>query len=402
MAHINNQIQTVKENLKEECNQADLMLTDERIPELEFFMKISRNYYDPDRISQNPPKIVVVGSVFPINFMPVAMNTGIFWIPGGGRTCTSLSDEWLPRDTDPVSRSILGQILLLEEQLKDSIMLVPLYNDAQKKILTHLIDRGFHVTTLDFPSDKSNETLFRIFEKEVEKVRKLMAISMKSLNYKKLTAMSSQFMEDVAAAVDSFNKVTVKCRSFFPGTKRLFVKHSFYMTDRIEEWLENQKRLTARLEEMSEEAETAKTAKVLIAGSSIFYPNFKIPEIIKNTELTLTGLVDSTYGMFKACDGDLKTWLANDCTASYVRNDALINAVRHEIEVHNCDGIIWHVLKGQIEYDYELTRFEESFNDHELPILRLETDYYYQDVEQLRIRVEAFAEMLKTRKSLEK
>jgi hypothetical protein len=30
----------------------------------------------------------------------------------------------------------------------------------------------------------------------------------------------------------------------------------------------------------------------------------------------------------------------------------------------------------------------------DIPVFRLETDYQYQDVEQLRIRLEAFAEML--------
>lgn len=37
-----------------------------------------------------------------------------------------------------------------------------------------------------------------------------------------------------------------------------------------------------------------------------------------------------------------------------------------------------------------------------LPIFRLETDYNYQDIEQLRIRLEAFGEMLDHRRELRK
>ena len=55
------------------------------------------------------------------------------------------------------------------------------------------------------------------------------------------------------------------------------------------------------------------------------------------------------------------------------------------------------MLKGQIEYDFELGRFEELFEKMEIPVFRLETDYNYQDIEQLRIRLEAFSEVLNQR-----
>ena len=41
-----------------------------------------------------------------------------------------------------------------------------------------------------------------------------------------------------------------------------------------------------------------------------------------------------------------------------------------------------------------LERLERLFDSYGIPVFRLETDYQYQDVEQLRIRMEAFSEML--------
>jgi len=58
---------------------------------------------------------------------------------------------------------------------------------------------------------------------------------------------------------------------------------------------------------------------------------------------------------------------------------------------------VYHVLKGQIEYDFELERFEELFEKLGTPVFRLETDYNYQDIEQLRVRMEAFSEILNQR-----
>lgn len=62
------------------------------------------------------------------------------------------------------------------------------------------------------------------------------------------------------------------------------------------------------------------------------------------------------------------------------------------------EGVVYHVLKGQIEYDFELGRLEDVFEKMDIPVFRLETDYNYQDVEQLRIRLEAFSEVLQQKK----
>ena len=64
------------------------------------------------------------------------------------------------------------------------------------------------------------------------------------------------------------------------------------------------------------------------------------------------------------------------------------------VQKRNIEGVVYHVLKGQIEYDFELERFETLFAKYDIPVFRLETDYQYQDIEQLRIRLEAFSEML--------
>ena len=61
------------------------------------------------------------------------------------------------------------------------------------------------------------------------------------------------------------------------------------------------------------------------------------------------------------------------------------------------DGIVCHILKGQIEYDFELPHIEKAAESRNIPVFRLETDYQYQDMEQLRIRMEAFGEMLTQR-----
>lgn len=89
----------------------------------------------------------------------------------------------------------------------------------------------------------------------------------------------------------------------------------------------------------------------------------------------------------------------NDGSPSFVRNDTLFLKISQYLKQYPVDGAVCHVLKGQIEFDFEMERFERLFAKYDVPVIRMETDYSNQDVEQLRLRVEAFAEMLKQRKS---
>ena len=87
-------------------------------------------------------------------------------------------------------------------------------------------------------------------------------------------------------------------------------------------------------------------------------------------------------------------WLKYDSSPSYIRNDNLYNNILAAVQRGDIEGAVCHILKGQIEYDFELERIESMLSEYGIPVFRLETDYQYQDVEQLRIRMEAFSEML--------
>ena len=61
-------------------------------------------------------------------------------------------------------------------------------------------------------------------------------------------------------------------------------------------------------------------------------------------------------------------------------------------------GVVYHVLKGCVVYDFEVGRVEAMCKELGVAMVRIETDYSPEDVEQLRTRIEAFVEMLVQRK----
>lgn len=83
---------------------------------------------------------------------------------------------------------------------------------------------------------------------------------------------------------------------------------------------------------------------------------------------------------------------------SFTPNSDRLFMIKKMVAEYAVDGILYHVLKGCVIYDFEVHRVEDVLKESGLPLLRIETDYNPEDVEQLRTRVEAFIEMLKARK----
>lgn len=153
--------------------------------------------------------------------------------------------------------------------------------------------------------------------------------------------------------------------------------------------------------------EKQQKSKVLLAGSPVYFPNYKIPFLLQEAGMEIAENIDYSVwhltGQPEQQKNMQEVWAAgvmyrNDCSSAYINNYMLYHAVAECIREKNIDGVVWHVLKGQIEYDFELERMEELFEKQGVPVFRLETDYNRQDIEQLRIRMEAFAELLEQKK----
>lgn len=63
-------------------------------------------------------------------------------------------------------------------------------------------------------------------------------------------------------------------------------------------------------------------------------------------------------------------------------------------------GVVYNVLQYCHTYNVESVKVEKALKTNDIPMLKIETDYSSEDVEQIRTRVEAFIEMLRPRTQL--
>lgn len=148
--------------------------------------------------------------------------------------------------------------------------------------------------------------------------------------------------------------------------------------------------------------------RILLTGSPIIFPNWKIPNLIEHGDgaLVCDELCSSGRLLWDmACIDeplleDMLDALADRCllpctcpvfTDGEDRKARLLRMVRD----YRVEGVVHHVLKGCHPYDMELRSLEADLAAAGISQLKIETDYSPEDTEPLRTRVEAFVETLK-------
>lgn len=104
----------------------------------------------------------------------------------------------------------------------------------------------------------------------------------------------------------------------------------------------------------------------------------------------------STPGIIRALTARYVS--ACTCPVFDQMEDRLYN-IEERLRFTGAEGIIYHVLRGCTPYDYEFHAVEELADRLGIPILRVETDFSTEDVEQVRIRLEAFCEIIEQRRN---
>lgn len=186
----------------------------------------------------------------------------------------------------------------------------------------------------------------------------------------------------------------------------LLIANTFFLDD-PERWTEALELLLAEMK-----TETKDGGRVFLAGSPIFFPNFKLPHLLEeaglivvaddlcSSERLLPGAVSysdtSEFGLMEA----LAQRYHQGCLCpTFADNDRRVNNILGPAAEGCFDGVVFQVLKGCHPYDLESYALEARLKDRGLKYIRLETDYAAEDRQNLLTRLEAFRRTLGEKKA---
>ncbi len=387
-----------------------LLDENEHLAELKYFFDTAYFWSNEKARRSHKPEVVILGTGIPEELV-IAAGAQPYWLTGGSFGSLAWSDDIVPRDTDPVSRSILGYIHQpCGADFSDSLFIIPLSSDSMRKIAFELKEEGRSIVTVDIPAQRDDKSAREKWHRQMLALTEAVAKHTGSRVTRSSVLLAAQRVSAARNALKVFLDVSRGRSDIITDSARLFIAGSYFLTDDLDSWAFRLENLTRRIYHISRRMPFVRNDRpgVLLMGSPVVFPNYKIPFLIADTGLEILDTADPSAvknsliydaGVLHGSKSRLVKTISsvsymNDASPAFVTNLSMQRYVSGLLQKGDIEGVVYHVLKGQIEYDFELENYEKQFSAYGVPVFRLETDYQYQDVEQLRIRLEAFSEML--------
>ena len=346
-----------------------------------------------------PPELIYAAGAMPVKLC------------GGSYTAFNVGDDIAPRDACPLVKAIMGfeSIGVMPVYQECQLMAVPITCDCKKKLAGYLAEHRKTVT-LHVPSGRDRDEDMEQYVRELYLFsQKLTEITGTELSYERLSwacGMTAAAQYELSRFIELRRKYPLAIK----GTHYMAAMNAISYTH-ITLWTKYMHDLCDEIEQKAKRGEMASKGnrpRILITGSPIVFPNFKLPLLIEEMGGALVadetcmgerGAYDPPAIVDQSTDGIMRA-LANKstrpCTCpTFVDNKRRLYRIMQMLEDYRVQGVIYHVLRGCLVYDYEYQVMEEELGKLGIPIIRVESDYNEEDVEQLRIRVEAFIELIK-------
>ncbi len=329
----------------------------------------------------------------------------------GSYTAYSIGDDYIPRDACPLVKAVMGfgKIRALPVFDNCSLLIAPVTCDCKKK-LAGVIDTVKNTVPIHIPPLKKDDADTTVFLKELYRLIPILEKETGKQVTAKSLAEGINMVGYAQREMSEFMKYRRHDPALMSGTQVMAVMNAYaYMPADL--WARQMHRLNAEMKlrlEQGHFVSRKNQPRILVTGSPIAFPNLKIPLLIEEMGGVLAadetcmgerGLSDPVSVIDAGFDGMMRALTfryTKPCTCPvFVDNTQRIYRIKQLIKDNHIQGVIYHVLRGCLVYDYEYQLVEEAMGEMDIPIIRVESDYNEEDVEQLRVRIEAFIELIK-------
>ena len=331
----------------------------------------------------------------------------------GNYTAFSVGDDLAPRDACPLVKAVAGfqQTGLMPVYRDCSMMVVPITCDCKKKI-AGMLEGSCELMTLHVPASREDDDIDEYVRELYELMARLEDVTGNAVTYETL-AEGFRTVGRAQYELSEFIQLKKQTPYLIRGSHAMTALNAAaYMP--AESWADAMRGLNAELRENVKAGKTVtqkQQPRILLTGSPIVFPNVKIPLLIEEmggivagdeTCMGERGMWDPAVITDDSFDGLMRA-LANralrPCPCpTFADNTQRVYRLKQLIKDNQIQGVIYHVLRGCLVYDFEYKKLEDELGKLDIPVIRLESDYNEEDVEQLRIRIEAFIELIKLKK----
>ena len=309
----------------------------------------------------------------------------------------------------PLAKSMAGCAIVDDFPLYSQCdyIIAPSPCDAKLKLGEALKEIG-PLLTMNIPRVKEGESIRKQWIEEIKNVRDaLEKITGKKIDKKSLKRSIIKYQKAHKAwrtLLSQKRKANV-----IWGRDFLLVGWVSFIDD-IGRWTREVTKLTKELKSMASAGKLVagkSTPRVMLAGSPVVWPNWKLPNLLEESGAIIVSdeLCSGTRTFYDPVVTD--EWTERSmieaiaerylypCTCpcfspNVEREDNFIR----EIEESRAEGVVFHVLQGCHLHTLDASRLSRPLKDKGIPVLTIRSEYQDGDIGQIKVRVEAFLEMI--------
>ncbi len=354
-------------------------------------------------------KIIGTFCVFVPEELIWAVNGVAIGLCAGAEIGKEAAEKILPRSTCALIKSFVGfKLSRLCPYIECCDLVVGETTCDGKKKAYEIFEEYAPMYILELPQMKgpSDRALFR---NEVLKFKaKMEEISAQEITAEKLRE-AIQLINSRRRALQRLNELRKAVPTPISGRDALLINQISFYDDPV--------RFTAKINELCDELEKRVAQgkgivedgipRLMTSGCPMAVPNWKLPYVVESSGAVIVGeescigtrntrdLVDETGNSVEhMIEAIVDRYMRIDC-ACFTPNPERLEHIVEMAKDLKVDGVIHYALQFCHPYTIEAYKVEKVLETENIPVLRIETDYSMEDVEQLKTRVEAFVEIVK-------
>jgi len=356
-------------------------------------------------------KVIGTFCVFVPEELILAVNGISVGLCAGAELAFDAAEQFLPRNTCALIKSAFGFKLAKACPYIESSDLIVGENtcDGKKKAYESYKDLVGNLYVMDLPQVKSAEGKMLLkaeYQKFAEKLEELTGNKITKESLKK----GIEIVNGKRKAIKRLADLRKANPTPISGLDALLINQVYFYDDPI--------RFTNSVNALCDELELRvkdgigvfqkNTPRILISGCPMAVPNWKVPQIIETSKATIIGEEmctgergtrnyttienESTEAMINAI---VDRYFKIDC-AIFTPNTERFENIKKMAKEYKADGVIYYSLQFCQPYQNESISIEKQLEKEGIPVLNIDTDYSSEDIGQLKTRIEAFIERIKS------
>ncbi len=391
---------------------AALTAREEYFPALQYFTRVASDGLDPRKVAERvqKPVLALMCLQAPLELFH-AFGLHPLKIFSGSQVAARLSAPSVSTLMCPMLRSALGALQLdapavpadagvpIVADHAFSAWVLPTTCDWVVRFPEMMENCGYSRTKqlhyLELPHLKDGERGQARWLEEIYNLRDFLArLTGKKLSRKNLLRSIELYHE----AWQALSQLTdLRRKGLVPGLWYALIVNAFFLCD-VADWTQA---LKAALHGFKRQQ--GSRPRVMLAGSPIFFPNFKVLHLIEQAGLELVaddlcsgervfpgGIFVKDTSEFGLMQALAERYHQGCLCPTFAENDRRLANILNPERQKQVAGVIFHVLKGCHPFDVSSFTLERRMREGPLKYIKLETDYTSEDSQTLLTRLEAF------------